>query len=350
MSHTENVKTHTTRNIHVSTSPHIRHEVTTKRIMTDVVIALTPACLMGIYTFGYQALLVLLVTVATCLLTELIYQKLMKLPVTISDMSAVVTGMIITVNMPATIPLWMPAIGGVFAILVVKQLFGGLGHNIINPALAARCFLLISFAAAMTTFPDTIRTLFDGDVVDAVTGATSAVDAVTGATPLAEVKAGADVNIFNMIFNTHNGCIGEAYPPAILLGGLYLIVKRVISIRIPGIYILSTLGFVCLIQLISGHGDMINPGYLVAQVCGGGLLLGAFFMATDYVTCPITHGGQVIFALLLGLLTAVFRVLGGSAEGVSYAIIIGNLLVPLIEKVTMPRPFGVSRKGMKKKA
>ena len=349
MNATDQIKTNTTTAIHVSTSPHIRREVTTARIMTDVLIALLPACLMGVFAFGYRALLVLLVTVASCLLTELVYQKLMKLPVTVSDMSAVVTGVIITVNMPATIPLWMPALGGVFAILVVKQLFGGLGHNIMNPALAARCFLLISFAAAMTTFPDTFRTLFDGAAVEAMSGATSAADAVSGATPLAQLKSGGEVNIFNMIFNTHNGCIGEAYPPAILLGGIYLVARKVISIRIPGIYILSTLGFVCLIQLISGNTETLTAGYLVAQACGGGLLLGAIFLATDYVTCPITPWGQVIFALLLGLLTAMFRVLGGSSEGVSYAIIIGNLMVPLIEKITMPKPFGVVRKGKRQK-
>lgn len=331
--------------VHVSVSPHIRQRVTTQTLMRDVIIALTPACVMGVYTFGWRALVILLVTVATCVLTELLYQKLMKLPVTVSDLSAVVTGMIITVNMPATIPLWMPMLGGVFSILVVKQLFGGLGHNIMNPALAARCFLLISFAAAMTTFPETIRTLFDGDVI---IGATA--DAVSGATPLAAIKQGAEVNVFNIIFNTHNGCIGEASPLAILIGGVYLLVRRVIHIRIPGLYILSTVGFICLVELMTGNTDALTVGYLVAQVCGGGLLIGAFFMATDYVTCPITAWGQVIFALLLGLLTALFRTVGASAEGVSYAIIIGNLFVPLIEKLTMPRPFGVRRERRGKRA
>ena len=333
--------------LHVSSSPHIRHEVSTQRIMADVLIALLPAYLMGVYTFGYRALLVMLVTVAACVLTELVYQKLMKLPVTVGDLSAVVTGAIITVNMPAGIPLWMPALGGVFAILVVKQLFGGLGYNVMNPALAARCFLLISFAAAMTTFPETFRTLFDGAGVTAVSDGAATLDAVSGATPLATLKAGGEVNIFQMFFNTHNGCIGEAYPPAILLGGIYLLARRVINIRIPGIYILSLVGFVCLLQLISGNASLLTPGYLVAQICGGGLLLGAIFMATDYVTSPITPAGQVIFAILLGLLTAMFRILGGSAEGVSYAIVIGNLLVPLIEKITVPRPFGVTRKTKK---
>ena len=335
--------------LHVSSSPHIRHETTTQSIMADVLIALLPAYLMGVYAFGYRALLVMLVTVAACVLTELIYQKLMKLPLTVGDLSAIVTGAIITVNMPANIPLWMPALGGVFAILVVKQLFGGLGHNIMNPALAARCFLLISFAAAMTTFPETFRTLFDGAGVSAVAEGGAALDAVSSATPLAALKAGGEVNIFQMIFNTHNGCIGEAYPPAILLGAVYLLVRRVIHIRIPGIYVLSTVGFICLLQVISGNTALLTPGYLVAQVCSGGLLLGAVFMATDYVTSPITPTGQVIFALLLGLLTAMFRILGGSAEGVSYAIVIGNLLVPLIEKVTVPRPFGVTRKSKKAK-
>ncbi len=335
--------------LHVSSSPHIRHEATTQSIMADVLIALLPAYLMGVYAFGYRALLVMLVTVASCVLTELIYQKLMKLPLTVGDLSAVVTAAIITVNMPATIPLWMPALGGVFAILIVKQLFGGLGHNVMNPALAARCFLLISFAAAMTTFPETFRTLFDGVGVSAVADGAAALDAVSGATPLAALKAGGEVNIFQMIFNTHNGCIGEAYPPAILLGGIYLLARRVIHIRIPGIYILSTMGFVYLFQLLSGNAALLTPGYLVAQVCSGGLLLGAIFMATDYVTSPITPAGQVIFALLLGLLTAMFRILGGSAEGVSYAIIIGNLVVPLIERITVPRPFGVTRKSKKVK-
>ena len=221
--------------LHMSSSPHIRHEGTTQSIMADVLIALLPAYLMGVYAFGYRALLVMLVTVAACVLTELIYQKIMKLPLTVGDLSAIVTGAIITVNMPASIPLWMPALGGVFAILVVKQLFGGLGHNIMNPALAARCFLLISFAAAMTTFPETFRTLFDGAGVSAVADGGVALDAVSTATPLAALKAGGEVNIFQMIFNTHNGCIGEAYPPAIFLGAVYLLVRRVIHIRIPGI-------------------------------------------------------------------------------------------------------------------
>lgn len=324
--------------VHVSVSPHIRHATTTRSVMRDVVIALLPACAMGVYTFGYRAFVILVLTVCACVLTELVYQKCMKLPVTITDLSAVVTGMLIAMNMPSTIPYWMPVLGGVFAILVVKQLFGGIGHNIMNPALAARCFLLISFAAAMTTFPSVIRCLFDGDAVVGVA------DAISGATPLAAVKQGGEVDLFNILFNTHNGCIGEAYPLALVAGGIYLLARRVIHIRIPATYILSTIGFVCLIQLLTGNTGTISVGYLAVQLCGGGLLMGAFFMATDYVTSPITPKGQLVFVLLLGLLTALFRTVGKSAEGVSYAIIIGNLLVPLIEKATMPKPFGVGRR------
>ncbi len=324
--------------VHVSVSPHIRHASSTRSVMRDVIIAMLPACAMGVYTFGYKAFVILVLTVCACVITEWVYQKCMKLPVTVTDLSAIVTGLLLAMNMPADIPVWMPVLGGVFAILVVKQLFGGIGHNIMNPALAARCFLLISFAAAMTTFPTTIRTLFDGSVI------TGAADALSSATPLAAVKQGAEVDIFNMVFNTHNGCIGEAYPLALLAGGVYLLIRRVINLRIPMVYILSTLGFVCLIQLIAGNTESLTAGYMVAQICGGGLLMGAFFMATDYVTSPITPKGQIIFALLLGLLTALFRTVGKSAEGVSYAIIICNLLVPLIEKMTMPKPFGTSRK------
>lgn len=325
--------------VHVSVSPHIRHKDSTATIMRDVMIALAPACIMGVYTFGWRVLAILLVTVASCVLTELIYQKLMKLPVTVGDLSAAVTGMIITVNMPL-LPwehIWMPVLGGVFAILVVKQLFGGIGYNIMNPALAARCFLLISFAGPMTRFPETIRLLFEGGVS-------------SGATPMAMLKAGESIDWFQMIFNTHNGSIGEASVIAILLGAAYLLIRRVITLHIPLTYILSTLGFVCLINLISGSADALTVNYLVAQLCGGGLLIGAFFMANDYVTCPITPMGQIVYGALLGLLTAIFRVVGSGVEGVSYAIIIGNLLVPLIERFTVPKPFGTKGKARAKRA
>lgn len=327
---TAEARTDLTPQIHISVSPHDRAGETTASIMRDVIIALIPPLGMGVYAFGFRALLVIAVCVTSCLLTEYFYQKLMKLPVTVGDLSAIVTGLILAVNMPAGIPLWMPLIGGVFAILMVKQLFGGLGQNIMNPALAARCFLLISFASAMTTFPESVRTLFEAG-------------AQSGATPMALVKAGESPDWMQMLFNTHNGCIGEASTIAVLIGAAYLLTRRVITVHIPAVYIASTVGFVCLINLIVGDVDRITVNYLIAQVCGGGLLIGAFFMANDYVTCPITPWGQVVYALLLGLLTALFRVVGSGAEGVSYAIIIGNLFVPLIERVTIPRPFGMER-------
>ncbi len=323
--------TGTTTAVHVSVSPHIRASHTTASLMRDVLIALIPACGMGVYAFGWRVLAVIFVSVAACVLTEWVYERLMKLPVTVGDLSAAVTGVILAVNMPATIPLWMPALGGVFAILVVKQLFGGIGQNFMNPALAARCFLLISFTSAMTDFPATVRTLFEAP-------------ATSGATPLAALKAGEATDWLQMLFNTHSGSIGEASAIAILLGLVYLLCRRVVHIRIPAVYVLSTVAFIALIQLATGHVDILTVDYLVTHLCGGGLLIGACFMANDYTTSPITPWGQVIYALLLGLLTALFRVVGSATEGVSYAIIIGNLAVPLIERFTVPRPFGVGKR------
>ncbi len=309
----------------VSVSPHLRAETDTSSIMRDVAIALMPACLFGIYNNGYHALLVILVSVAAAVLTEFLFEKLCKRPVTVGDWSAVVTGLILAVNLPSTVPFWLPALGSVFAILVVKQLFGGLGQNFMNPALAGRCFLLISFSSLMTNFP--------------------AVDGVTAATPLTALKAGESVDILQMFLGNYSGCLGETSVLAILLGAGYMLWKKVISIRIPGIYILSTMVFIVILNLVNGNG-MPSGTYLLAQLFGGGLLIGAFFMATDYVTSPITPMGQVVYALLLGFLTALFRVVGKAAEGVSYAIIISNMVVPLIERVTVPAPFG-RKKGKK---
>lgn len=316
--------------IHVSVSPHIRASHTTATLMRDVLIALIPPCAMGIYAFGWRALLVILVSVASCVATEFLYERILKQTLTVRDLSAVVTGVILAVNLPSTIPLWMPALGGVFAILVVKLLFGGIGQNFMNPALAARCFLLISFSGPMTRFPETIRTLF--------TGAAQA-----SATPLAALKAGEAADWVRMLLDTHSGTIGEASAIAVLLGLAYLLIRRVVHIRIPGIYILSTVVFVALLQLATGNAELLTVNFLVTHLCGGGLLIGACFMANDYATSPITPMGQVIYALLLGLLTALIRCVGTATEGVSFAIILGNLLVPIIERFTMPRPFGVKK-------
>ncbi len=297
----------------VSSNPHVRSRATVNGIMAAVIIALLPATGFGIYHFGPKALQLILISIVTTVGTELLYGLISKKQ-TVDDLSAVVTGLLLALNLPVSVPWWMPVIGGVFGILVVKLLFGGLGQNIMNPALAARCFLLISFPAQMTDFH---------------------YDAVSGATPLAALKAGESVNVMDMVIGRTAGTIGETSLIAIVIGACILILLGVIDLRIPGSYILTLLLFV---GVFGGHG--FDPAYLVAQLAGGGLMLGAFFMATDYVTRPITVGGQYLFGIFLGLMTGIFRIFGPGAEGVSYAIILGNLLVPLIEKITWPTAFG----------
>lgn len=298
----------------VSSNPHIRSKVTTSNIMLAVVIALLPAAGFGIYNFGLDALILILVTVATCVLTELVYEKAMCKKVTIGDFSAVVTGLLLALNLPSSAPWWIGVVGGIFAILVVKMLFGGLGQNFMNPALGARCFLLISYTSIMCNFD---------------------CDAYTGATPLASLKAGESVNILDMVIGKTGGTIGETSMIAIVIGACFLILLGIIDLKISGSYIVT---FVVFLVLFGGHG--FDPAFIAAHLAGGGLMLGAFFMATDYVTRPVTKRGQYLYGVLLGILTGIFRIFGPSAEGVSYAIILGNLLVPLIEKVTMPRAFG----------
>lgn len=298
----------------VSSNPHIRAKKSTNLIMLCVVLALMPAAGFGIYNFGIRALLVMLVSICSCVLTEFLFEIITKQKVTVGDFSAVVTGLLLGMNMPVNIPLYVPAIGGIFAIFVVKMLFGGLGKNFMNPALAARCFLLISFPALMTDFT---------------------CDAYTGATPLAAMRAGESVNVLDLMIGRCGGTIGETSMIAIMVGAIFLILCGIIDLRIPGMYIVT---FVIFIGLFGDYG--FNSYYISAQLAGGGLMLGAWFMATDYVTRPVTRAGQYVFGIVLGILTGIFRVFGGSAEGVSYAIIIGNLLVPLIEKVTYPKPFG----------
>ena len=302
-------------NYNVSSSPHIRDRITSSNIMLMVVIALLPATFFGIWNFRKEgAWLLVIVTVAAAVLAEYIWEKLMHKPVTIGDFSAVVTGLLLALNLPPTLPLWMGALGSVFAIIVVKQLFGGLGQNFMNPALAARCFLLICFAGRMTYF------VYDG---------------VTGPTPLAKLKAGEAVNTMDMLIGNTRGTIGETSVIAIMIGAMFLLLMGVIELDIPASYLVS---FVAFIVIFGGHG--FDPQYITAHLCGGGLMLGVWFMATDYVTSPITSSGKIIYGVCMGLLTGLFRIFGGSAEGVSYASIISNLLVPLIEKITLPKPFG----------
>lgn len=339
--------------LNVSIAPHLRAQNTTKSIMRDVAIALLPILAFGVYHFGLPALMVTILCVLSCILSELLFELATKRTVTIFDNSALVTGLILAVNLPASVPWYIPVLGGMFAIIVVKMLFGGLGQNFMNPALGARCFLLISFAAKMNDFAmygvydAKFTELFkDGQIkqVFQLLGGKQVADAVSGATPLAMLADGAEVDLASVFFGMHGGTIGEVSALAILIGGAYLIIKKVISVRIPASYIISTIAFVAVINLIKG--ETLTANYLLGEVLTGGLLVGAFFMATDYVTSPITPKGQILFGIVLGLLTALFRVLGSSAEGVSYAIIIGNLLVPVIEKVTIPKPFGsVKAKG-----
>ncbi len=298
----------------VSSNPHIRSRVTTSNIMLAVVIALLPAAGFGIYNFGLDALILILVTVSSTVLTEFLYEKAMHRPVTIGDFSAVVTGLLLALNLPSTLPWWVAVIGGIFAILVVKMLFGGLGQNFMNPALGARCFLLISYTSLMCNFET---------------------DTYTGATPLASLKAGENVNILDMVIGRTAGTIGETSMVAIVIGACFLILLGIIDLKISGSYLVS---FLLFLTFFGGHG--FDPAFLSAHLAGGGLMLGAFFMTTDYVTRPVTKKGQYVYGVLLGILTGIFRIFGPSAEGVSYAIIIGNLLVPLIEKITFPKAFG----------
>ena len=313
--------------LNLSSNPHIRDNVTTAEIMRDVFIALIPTTLYGIIQWGFNASLVCILTVAAAVISELVYEKCMKLPITIKDWSAAVTGLILALNCPPNIPAWIPCLGAVFAIIIVKQLYGGLGKNFMNPALAARCFLLISFAGKMTSF----------------TGVGA--DALSGATPLAFMKTNPDaiakIDLGAAFLGRIPGTIGEVSKLCVLIGAAYLIIRKVISPKIPLIYIGTVAVFTL---LFGGHG--FDLYYLACELCAGGLIFGAFFMATDYVTSPITPLGQIIFAIMLGILTGLFRLFGGSAEGVSYAIIICNILVPMINVHTVPKAFG--KEGAKK--
>jgi len=326
----------------VSASPHVRSGVTTRSIMRDVAIALIPASAFGVYQFGFKAFLVLLTSVASACICEFLWKRFVVKKSTPYECSALVTGLLLGMNLPASVPLWIPVVGSAFAILVVKEMFGGLGQNFMNPALGARCFLLICFAGRMTAFGvEKASSHF-------MNGA-AAVDGISSATPLAVIKnleAGqsitGSVSLFDMFFGFTGGVIGETSTIAILIGAAYLLAKKIISLRIPVAYIAT---FSVFVVIFGGYGLSCDGFYYLAcELCGGGLMLGAWFMATDYVTSPITKGGQIVFGIVLGLLTGIIRICGNSAEGVSYAIIFSNLLVPFIEKYTMPRAFGIVKK------
>ena len=306
----------------VSSNPHIRCGATTQLIMFTVLLALIPTFGYGVYNFGPRVLAVTVVCIASCVLSEIVFDLIAKKKIRVSDLSACVTGVLLALNLPVSIPLWQAALGSIFAIIVVKELFGGLGKNFMNPALAARCFLLISFPVSMTSFET---------------------DIYTGATPLAILKSGGQVDIPAMINGSISGTIGETSMIMILLGALILLLTGVIDLWVPGSYILS---FAVFLVLFGKHG--FDPAFIAAHLSGGGLMLGAFFMATDYVTRPVSKKGQVVFGIFLGFMTCIFRIFGPSAEGVSYAIILGNCLVPLIDKFTVPVPFGISASEFRK--
>lgn len=312
----------------VSHSPHISASENVTKIMLDVIIALMPALLAGCIVFGLRALAVTLVCVISCLLAEFIWNKALKKPDTGGDLSAVVTGMLLAFNMPASVPYWVAVIGSVFAIIVVKQFFGGLGHNFMNPALGARAFLLASWAAIMTTWypAGTVLPVF------------SQVDAVSSATPLvAYAEGNADAYSYLMLFfGNHGGCIGETSAFAILLGAIYLVCRKVIKIRVPLVFI----GTVAVGTWLFAGTLGIGTGDWLYQILSGGLMLGACFMATDYVTSPTTPAGQIVFAFGCGVITVLIRVWGGYPEGVSYSILLMNIATPLIERVTAPKTFG----------
>ena len=312
--------------LNVSISPHIRARETTATIMADVIVALLPAVAVGVYVFGARAFAITVLSIVSCVASEYIYEKLLKKPITITDLSAVVTGLILAVNLYSTAPWWLPVLGGAFAIIVVKMLYGGIGQNFMNPALAARCFLLLSFSRIMTDYPQ--------------------IDGVSSPTPLVLAKQGTVVPISDLLIGTHSGTIGETSAIAIIIGFVYLYVRGVIKPREPLSVIISTGVFVTLFSLIQGIPVTLN--YLAVHMLGGGMLLGAVFMASDYATTPVTPWGQVIFGCCVGFITALIRCVGGGVEGVSYAIIISNLLTPFIEKLTAPRPFGVRKERAEK--
>lgn len=315
----------------VSASPHNRSPKTVTGIMLDVIIALMPAFIASVYYFGPRALLIECISVGTCVIFEAFSRVVMKRPQTVGDLSAVVTGLLLAFNLPPSIPLWMVVIGAAVAIIVVKQFFGGIGQNFVNPALAGRIVLLASFPTAMSAW------------TKAGSWKTEGLDGITSASPLADIhnmmKGGAapDVSLMDMFLGNRAGCLGETCVAALLIGGIYLVARKVIKPTIPLAYI----GTVAVIMFIAS-GSITVTAY---EILGGGLMLGAIFMATDYTTSPITFKGKIIFGIGCGLITSLIRIFGNLPEGVSYSIIIMNILVPLIENVTLPKPFGTPKKA-----
>lgn len=320
----------------ISGSPHVHSKVTTQTVMRDVLIALTPALVGSVYFFGFRALLVTLISVAGCVFFEWLYDRIMKLPSKIYDLSAMVTGVLLAFVCPVTIPYWVILVGDAFAMILVKQLFGGIGRNFVNPALAARAFLF-SWPVLMTnwTAPGFENSVSLKPVVDSVSTATPLAAMHGGQLPIHSLK--------DLFLGNVGGCLGETSVALLLLGLVYLLIRRVITLRIP----LSYIGTVAVIALLFPQGnDRLQ--WCAYQLCSGGLMLGAIFMATDYVTSPVTRLGQVVFGMGCGALTMVIRYFGGYPEGVSYAILVMNCCVVLLDRIGRPKKFGTPKKGVAK--
>lgn len=319
----------------VTSSPHIKAQDNTRSLMLDVALALIPALAVAVFTFGFRALVLTVATVISCVFFEWLYCKATHKQSTIGDLSAVVTGILVAFNVPVAAPIWMPFIGGAFAIIVVKMLFGGIGKNFMNPALGARAFMMASWPALMTSWvqPHQSIPLF---------GNVEVTDAISGATPLSFLKQGKlpSTSLMDLFFGQCGGVIGETCSLALLVGGAYLLWRKVITINIPAAYILT----VAVLTFLFPQGDVGRLQWMLTQVLSGGLLLGAIFMATDYVTSPVTPKGQVVFGIGCGLLTVFIRYFGGLPEGVSYSILIMNALVWMIDQKCLPRKFGYAAK------
>lgn len=316
----------------VASSPHVKHQDTTRTIMLDVLIALVPALVWAVYAFGLRVLSITLISVASCVVFEYLFQKLMKKPVTVLDYSAVVTGVLIAFNLPVSVALWIPVMGSFFAIVIVKQLFGGIGKNVVNPALAARVFLFTAWPSEINGY-----ILPFGEKLNALKLTTG--DIVAGATPLASLKLGEapDASIFDLFMGNIAGCIGEISALMLIIGGVYLLLRRVITWHIPVAYI----GTVAVLSFLFPQSQSVQAyQFMLMELCSGGLMLGALFMATDYVTSPVTSSGRIIYGIGCGAITVFIRYFGGYSEGCSFAILIMNLLVWYIDKLTRPKPFG----------
>ncbi len=318
--------------LQVTSHPHIDITEDTRSIMLDVIIALSPALVLSVFYFGFRALTLTLVSTVSCIVFEYLYRKLMKKSNTIGDLSAIVTGMLIAFNLPASAPYWMVVVGAAFAIIIVKQLYGGLGKNFMNPALAARVFLL-SWPGVMATWPKVFERI-------PLYGSTA--DVVTAATPMASLKAVAlpDYTVMELLLGQHGGCLGETSAIVLLLGGVYLVLRKVISPRIPLFYI----GTVAALTYFFPRGGLDNLQWMLSNILSGGLMLGAVFMATDYATSPVTRGGQVLYGIGCGLITVFIRYFGSYPGGVSFSILIMNACTWVLDKSSRPRRYGVTRK------